>query len=343
MKALFSLMEAGLVPRTLIRAGVRRLLAQRIMDESRGGIDGIDERRRAFIREMDASPLAIHTKAANDQHYEVPTEFFKLCLGPRMKYSSAYWPAGVTTLAQAEESMLEVYAQRAELKDGQRVLELGCGWGSFTLWAAAKYPNSRFVGVSNSNSQREYIMGKAREIGLSNINIVTCDMNSFDPGAKFDRVFSVEMFEHMRNWRMLFDRISTWLDDGGKLFFHIFTHRNITYPFVDAGEDDWMSRHFFTGGIMPADDLPLNFQDKLRIEERWMVDGRHYGRTARAWLDNMDANRSQVEPILASVYGKNEVTRWRVRWEVFYIACEELWNYANGSEWLVSHYRFAKR
>ncbi|MFZ4575653.1 MAG: SAM-dependent methyltransferase [Phycisphaerales bacterium] len=343
MKAALAMMERGLLPRWIIRVGVKRLLAQRLSDERRGGIEAEDERRRAFLREMEASPLAIHTKDANEQHYEVPTEFFRFCLGPRMKYSSGYWPRGVTSLAGAEEAMLDLYAQRGELRDGQHVLELGCGWGSLSLWMAEKYPNSRITAVSNSRTQREYIETQAKQRGLTNLRIVTCDMNSFVPEGDFDRVVSVEMFEHMRNWRLLFSRIAGWLRPGGKLFFHIFTHGDITYPFVAANDDDWMARHFFTGGMMPADDLPLNFQDHLALEDRWRVDGRHYGKTARAWLDNMDANRGRIEPILASVYGASNTTMWRVRWEVFFIACEELWNYAGGGEWLVSHYRFAKR
>jgi cyclopropane-fatty-acyl-phospholipid synthase len=343
VKAAIALMERGLLPRSLVRIGVRRLLAARLRDERRGGLHAEDERRRAFIREMDASPLAIHTADANQQHYEVPTEFFRICLGPRFKYSGAYWPDGVRTLGEAEEAMLELYAQRAELKDGQDVLELGCGWGSFSLWAAAKYPNSRFTAVSNSRTQREYIEEQARSRGIGNLRIITQDMNSFAPGAEFDRVFSVEMFEHMRNWRLLFSRISSWLRADGTLFFHIFTHRTLTYPFIAQNDDDWMARHFFTGGMMPADDLPLHFQEHLTLEDRWRVDGRHYGKTARAWLDNMDANREKIMPLLASTYGTEAATMWRVRWEVFFIACEELWNYNDGGEWLVSHYRFRKR
>jgi cyclopropane-fatty-acyl-phospholipid synthase len=338
-----ALMEQGLVARPLIRQGIRRLLARRLSAEREGGLEEQESRRREFLAEMDASPLAIHTADANQQHYELPTEFFRLCLGKRLKYSCALWTEEARTLDQAEEAMLSLYCERARLEPGQHVLELGCGWGSLSLFMAERFPQSRITVVSNSRTQREFIESRARELNLTNLTVITCDMNHFDPGATFDRIVSVEMFEHMRNWKLLFSRIASWLNPAGLLFFHIFTHRHFTYPYIAENDDDWMARYFFSGGMMPADDLPLHFQDQLAIIDHWRVSGRHYGRTAAAWLANMDANRLRIEPILAQTYGASQVMRWRTRWEVFFLACEELWNYESGTEWLVSHYLFRRR
>ncbi len=331
-----TLLEKNLLPDALIRFGIRRLLAQRLREEA-----GYDRAR--YIADLRTRPLAEETRAANEQHYEVPTRFYQYCLGQRLKYSGCLYPTGRETLDEAEELMLALYVERARIADGQEILELGCGWGSLSLYLAEKFPGARITGVSNSATQREHIEAEARRRGLTNLTILTRDMNTFEaPAGRFDRVVSVEMFEHMKNYQRLLANIARWLKPAGLLFVHIFTHSTLSYHFVARDASDWMSRYFFTGGQMPAHDLLMGFQDDLKLEQDWKVDGTHYQRTAEDWLRNMDAHRAEIMPILAQTYGAENAVKWWSYWRVFYLACAELWGFRGGREWLVSHYLFRR-
>jgi len=334
--------ESGRVPDALIRVAIRRLLRRRLIDEDDRDVEARSRRAQALIEELGNSPIAIETDAANEQHYEVPAAFYELALGARLKYSSAFWPEGVTSLDAAEESMLRVTCEFAELENGQRILELGCGWGSLTLWMASQYPDSEITAVSNSASQRVHIEARALDLGLHNVKVITCDVNELELKEQFDRVVSVEMFEHVRNYRHLLGKINGWLRPEGKLFVHIFCHRNLVYPFETEGDGNWMGKYFFTGGLMPAADTLLHFQDDVLIEDRRLFSGVHYARTARAWLDNLDARRSEAARVMASQHG-DQAGIWLQRWRMFFMACEELFAFDGGNHWLVAHYRFRRR
>lgn len=337
------LAERGWLPDALLRYGIRRQCEDRLKTELDGGLDIQAARFQQRIEQLRDSPVAIHTDAANAQHYELPPAFFKLCLGKRLKYSCAYYPRGDETLDQAEEAMLTLYGERAELADGQQILELGCGWGSLTLWMAERFPSARITAISNSRPQREYIETQCRVRGFDHVKIITCDVNRLQLDAEqFDRCVSIEMFEHMRNYETLLGNISGWLKPGGKLFVHIFAHKTLMYPFETEGEDNWMGRHFFTGGLMPASDTLLWFQRDLNMEQRWHVDGTHYQRTADHWLQNQDASRDEVMAVMREAYGEATAALWFQRWRMFWMACAEMFGYADGQEWLVAHYRFAK-
>ncbi len=336
------LCERGLVPDPLVRFGMRRLMSARLSEESLDRCEGEFERYRRRLEELRRSAVAVETARANEQHYELPAAFFTQVLGPHLKYSCCQWDGDVGTLAQAEERMLALTCERAGLADGQDILELGCGWGSLTLWMAARYPSARITAVSNSASQREFITRRAAARGLGNVRVLTADANQFDTPDRFDRVVSVEMFEHMRNYAVLMERIAGWLRDDGRLFVHIFCHRRLMYPFTTERDDDWMGRHFFTGGLMPSEHTLLYFQRHLRLEEQWRVSGTHYERTANAWLAQMDERREAVMAALAGAYGPGDAPRWFRRWRMFFMACAELFGYRGGSEWMVAHYRFAR-
>jgi len=293
---------------------------------------------RDFAQGLENCPIALHTDAANAQHYELPPEFFALTLGPRHKYSCCLYPTGDETLSEAETLALEDTVSHAGLSDGQRILELGCGWGALTLFMAQRYPDAAITAVSNSTPQRLHIEAQARARGVRNVTVVTADMNSFRPAGSFDRVVSVEMFEHMSNWRAVLNRINGWLAPEGLLFIHVFAHRNQPYRFDHTDRTDWVARYFFTGGIMPSHGLMSQFPDCFEIEQDWRWSGRHYQRTARDWLTNFDANRPRIERILTTVYGA-DAPLWRRRWRLFYLATAGLFGHAGGHQWGVSHYR----
>jgi len=340
---LTGLAERGLLPDALLRLGIRRQCEQRLREELAGGQQAQSLRFAERIAGLSHSAVALHVDAANRQHYEVPAAFFHHCLGKRLKYSSCYYATGNESLDEAEEAMLALYGERAELADGQHILELGCGWGSLTLWMAEHYPNARITAVSNSNSQREYIQGQCRARGFENVTVLTRDVNHLVLDAEtFDRCVSIEMFEHMRNYQQLLQRIHRWLRPEGKLFVHIFVHRTLMYPFETEGEDNWMGRHFFTGGLMPAADTLLCFQQHLQLQQRWLLDGTHYERTANHWLANQDREKDAVMAVLRQCYGDAAAPLWHQRWRMFWMACAELFGYQQGQQWQVAHYLFAR-
>jgi cyclopropane-fatty-acyl-phospholipid synthase len=336
-----ALLERNLLPDRLVRIGIRRLLAQRLREESAAGDP--ESLLDAYAADLGRRPIAEDTAAANQEHYEVPTRFFQCCLGRRLKYSGCYFPTGAESLDQAEEAMLGLYVERARIADGQEILELGCGWGSLSLYLAERFPGSRVTGVSNSRTQKEHIDSEARRRGLANVRIITCDMNTFDiaPG-RFDRVVSIEMFEHMKNYRALMANVARWLKPDGLLFVHIFTHRRLAYHFVARDDTDWMARHFFTGGQMPSHELLMRFQENLSLVSDWVVGGTHYRRTAEAWLANMDSRRGEILALFRDAYGEDNAVRWWAYWRVFFMSCAELWGYRGGEEWIVSHYLFRR-
>ncbi len=346
-RLLHFLLTKNFLPDLLLRYGIRRRLAAHLQRFKRLSLQERQELFMKHLHSLKQSPLAVATQQANEQHYELPTDFFEHVLGKQKKYSSGFWKDDTSSLDQAEEEMLRLTAERAELQEGgQRILELGCGWGSLTLWMATHYPDAQITAISNSKTQREYINAQLAERHLTNVTVRTVNMIDYlgEGEALFDRVVSVEMFEHMKNYQLLLQRIATWLKPGGMLFVHLFSHREIAYHYeIEEGEDDWMARYFFTGGQMPSDDLLLYFQEDLRIKDHWHVCGTHYQKTARAWLENMDRAKKRIIPLLATTYGEEQKKRWWVYWRLFFMACEELWGYRQGEEWMVSHYLFEKK
>lgn len=322
--------------------GIRRLLKARIRQETAPSQKEQQERLQRMVDQLKDSPIALVPEKANEQHYEVPPEFFKLALGKHLKYSSCYYPNGVSTLDEAEKEMLELTCDRADLHGNMDILELGCGWGSLTLFMAEHFPDSRITAVSNSADQRNFIIESARKKGLENIEVITQDMNNFTTAHKFDRIISIEMFEHMRNYRLLLQRVAGWLKPEGKLFIHIFCHKSFVYPFIAREESDWMAKYFFTGGIMPSYNLFEHFQDDLFIENKWQVNGTHYKKTAHHWLEKMDLNKSEIMNVFNAFYGKKDAKLWFIRWRIFFMSCEELFGYNGGNEWFVGHYLFNK-
>lgn len=340
--------ENGWLPDWLVRAGMRRLMAQRLSNEGARDGEFRASRLASLIDELSASPIAIETDTANAQHYELPPSFFAAHLGPHLKYSCCLYTDSASTLARAEDAMLALYERRAAIADGQRILDLGCGWGSLALWLAARHPNAEIVALSNSHGQRVYIEAQAAIRKLNNIRVVTGNIASANcdvvtDGGRFDRIVSIEMFEHMKNYGALLARIADWLRPDGKLFVHLFAHRTLAYHFEVQDGSDWMSKYFFTGGTMPSESLLLHFQNDLAVARHWWLNGTHYQRTANDWLARLDAAKATVMPILMQTYGAADASRWFQRWRMFYMAVGELFGFAEGNEWGVAHYLFEKR
>lgn len=337
-----TLIDKGLLPDGIVSWGIRRICAERIREEELAAQVGFESYTKERLSALSQSPIAVLTDKANEQHYEVASEFYLHCLGPRLKYSSCYYPKGNESLAQAEEEMLKLYEVRAGIQDGMKILELGCGWGSLTLWLAERFPNSSVTGVSNSHGQRHFIEKRAKEKGLTNVHIITHDINTLELTEKFDRIVSVEMFEHMRNYGGLFEKISSWMNPAAKMFVHIFCHKQFFYPYETEGATNWMGRYFFSGGYMPSIDLFYKFDQHLKVAQRWLVEGTHYEKTSRDWLENIDKEKAKVLPILAKAYGEKDANMWFERWRVFFLSCAELFGYKEGKEWMVAHYLFEK-
>lgn len=338
MSLMIEAVERGMVPDFLVRYGIRKLIKQR-KNEIR---DNYKFHREGILGELEKNPIAVHTDKANEQHYEVPSDFYHLVLGKNLKYSCALYEDGINDLDRAETKMLELYCERAQMKDGIDILELGCGWGSLTLFLAKKYPNSKITAISNSASQRESITNKASRLGLNNVEIITCDINNFKTEKQFDRIISIEMFEHMRNYKTLFSMMNGWLKDDGQVFIHIFCHKDATYFYETDGDDNWMGRYFFTGGIMPSFDLFERVQSSLTLKQKWKVNGINYQETSEQWFRNMDLKKKEIMPILEKTYGKSDAQRWFIRWKLFFAACAELFGYEAGQEWFVGHFLFKK-
>ena len=348
MKTSLALAEKGLIPRPLIRKGIRNLLKKRLLEQNERFGANPERAMREWVEHMRSAPIALVPEAANEQHYEVPPEFFELVLGRNRKYSSAFYPTKDTTLDDAEEAMLALTCERAGLADGQDILELGCGWGSLTLFMAKRFPGSRITVVSNSAPQRKTIEARAAALHLTNLKVITADMNTFegpgeDPGGSFDRVVSVEMFEHMRNWEALLGKVAGWLRPDGRVFLHVFAHKQYAYPFEVKSDTDWMSQHFFSGGMMPSHDMLDHLDTPFEVDERWAVSGEHYALTSEDWAKNTDRHRAEIIELFEQTYGKGQGRRWLHRWRIFFLSCAELFAWDNGQEWIVSHQRLRLR
>ena len=339
---LIKLAEKGVLPDTLIRFGIKRLCSQRLAEATSSSEDEMEKKHATWIDVLKESPIALVPEKANEQHYEVPPRLFELVLGKKLKYSSGFWPEGVSTLDQSENAMLNLTCERADLVDGHDILELGCGWGSLTLFMAEHFPTSKITAVSNSTDQRQFIEARCGKLNLKNVEVITADMNDFETKKIFNRVVSIEMFEHMRNYEKLLGRVNTWLKSDGKLFVHIFSHQKAAYPFEDNDDGDWMAREFFSGGQMPSHRLLMSFPEQMKIEEDWRVSGVHYERTSLSWLQKMDQNKAEVLELFKKTYGEKDAGLWLQRWRIFFMSCEVLFGFNRGAEWGVSHYLFEK-
>ncbi|OMO86506.1 Mycolic acid cyclopropane synthase [Corchorus olitorius] len=336
-------LERNLLPDTVIRRLTRLLLASRLRSGYRPSAELQLSELLQFVNSLKEMPIAIKTDKPKTQHYELPTSFFKLVLGKNFKYSSCYFSDGSKTLEEAEEAMLELYCERSQLKDGHTVLDVGCGWGSLSLYIARKFPNCKVTGICNSTTQKAFIDEQCRDHQLQNVEIIVADISTFEMEGSYDRIYSIEMFEHMKNYQALLKKISNWMKQDGLLFVHYFCHKAFAYHFEDINEDDWITRYFFEGGTMPSANLLLYFQDDVSIVNHWLVNGKHYSKTSEEWLKRMDKNSASIKPIMESTYGKDQAVKWTVYWRTFFIAVAELFGYNDGDEWMVSHYLFKKK
>lgn len=336
-------LEKNKIPDSWIRSAIRWQLKNKLKIESRDGEKSQQLYFKNLLQKLSQGPIAIHTSEANEQHYEVPTEFYKIVLGPRLKYSSGYWANERTTFEESEMMMLQLYSERAQLQDGQKMLELGCGWGSLSLYLAETYPQSEITGVSNSATQKAFIDAEIKKRNLKNLKIVTCDINELELQDSFDRILSIEMFEHMRNYKKLFQKAAKFLKENGLLFVHIFSHKKFAYPYESDNPNNWMARYFFTGGMMPSDELFFYFQEDVSLRKRWRVNGQHYHKTCEAWLGKMDLNQEKIMRIFEETYGHHDALKWWVYWRIFFMACSELFGYEKGNQWAVTHYLFDKK
>jgi len=339
--SLIELAEKRWLPDPLVRFGMRRLLRQRLQQEHSLAATQYDTALDRFAECQQQAAVTIETQRANEQHYEVPAEFYELVLGARLKYSCGWWDDSTTSLDESESAMLRLTCERAGIENGMRILELGCGWGSLSLWIAEHYPKCQITSLSNSRTQKTFIDTRCQQRGFRNVEVITDDVGVFDTSQRFERVVSVEMFEHVRNHDDLLSRIAKWLEPGGKLFVHIFCHRKLAYTFENDGEQDWMARHFFSGGIMPAENLFLRYQRDLAVEQQWWINGRQYARTCEAWLSRLDEQESTVRHALAASNSHEPPTILVQRWRMFFMACAELFQYNDGDEWGVGHYLFS--
>jgi cyclopropane-fatty-acyl-phospholipid synthase len=334
--------EKGALPDALVRAGIRKLLRQRLSEQPPSEEASQDSIRK-FLDQMAAAPIALKTDLSRKQHYEVAPEFFQHCLGPHLKYSCCWYDERHVSLGQAEEAMLELTCERAQLADGQNILELGCGWGSLSLRMAKKYPHSKITAVSHSKDQRLFIESQREKRGLHNLHVITCDMNDFAAEASsFDRVVSVEMFEHMRNYSALLKRVASWMKPEALMFIHIFCHRRFAYLFEEEGEDNWMGKYFFSGGMMPSRDLLFYINQDLQVADHWVVNGMHYSRTCEDWLKNLDSRRTEVQKVFERDMSAEQAQVWIQRWRIFFMSCSELFRFHQGNEWFVGHYLLKK-
>lgn len=342
MKTAIDWMEWDLMPDFMTRLGIRCLLARRLRTEQRSGAQAPADALARLLEALRDSPMVLDTVTSDVRPDELPVEFFQRVLGEHLKFSACYWPSGVETLNEAEAAMLMLTCERAQLADGQTVLELGCGWGALTLWMAEHFPNSRIEAVTRSRRQRAFIEAQCRHRGIGNVRVTGADSNDFATDRRFDRVVSVGMFPQIHNYRELLVRIARWLTPTGRLFMHLCTHRRFAYAFADEEHNHWLRRYFLTGGIMPSDDLLLRCQGELRLERRWHLNGRHQRRTCETWLANQDHYREEILDLFRRAYGAEQAARWFQRWRVFFISCAELFGYGDGREWGISQYRFDK-
>lgn len=343
VRLMLASLERNLLPDQVVRRLTRLLLSSRLRSGYRPSAHLQLSHLLHFAHSLREMPIAVSTEKAKSQHYELPTSFFKLVLGKHLKYSCCYFTDGTKTLEDAEKAMLELYCERAQVEDGHSILDVGCGWGSLSLFIATKFSNCKVTGICNSTTQKAHIDEQARDLQLQNLEIIVADISTFEMEASYDRIFSIEMFEHMKNYRDLLKKISNWMKSDSLLFVHYFCHKTFAYHFEDLNDDDWITRHFFTGGTMPSANLLLYFQDDVSIVNHWLVNGKHYSQTSEEWLKRMDKNISSIKPIIEETYGKESAVKWTVYWRTFFIAVAELFGYNNGEEWMVAHFLFKKK